>query len=499
MPDWPVATPAEAGMDAAKLTQAKTYALTGGGSGYIIRGGRLVMSWGNTTTKYDLKSTTKSNGRLALDHPAVRYHESLGVPPNSNLLERPRWLDGITIRHLATHTAGFEKDGGYPRLLFAPGTAWAYSDGGANWLAEVLTLTYQQDLNSLFFSRIFAPLGILSTQLSWRRNAHRSDKIQGIKNREFGSGISASVDALARIGYLYLREGRWQEEQLIPRSFVAEVRRTQARVGGLPVVLPQDYGNASDHYGVLWWNNADGTLENVPRDAYWSWGLKDSLIIVIPSLDIVVSRAGDAWREGWTPDYEVLRPFIEPIVESVQDVAPTTAGPGPSSKVISVLASQGIFSGLMKAGAEFATGSLSGRPVFADTTVWNTRNTSQSDSATYTVSIPEPGRWYIWARLYYPGTTAQPTNDPNSFWVAVNGRAGQILGNNTDTDGRWHWRSGAEGVISLGTLSQGLHTIRVWNREAKETVTTKLSPRLDALILTRDANFLPSDSYVQPD
>jgi hypothetical protein len=54
-------------------------------------------------------------------------------------------------------------------------------------------------------------------------------------------------------------------------------------------------------------------------------------------------------------------------------------------------------------------------------------------------------------------------------------------------------------VISLGTLRQGLHTIKVWNREAKETVTTKLSPRLDALILTNDANFLPNNSYVQPD
>jgi CubicO group peptidase (beta-lactamase class C family) len=100
MPAWPVATPAEVGMDATKLTQAQTYARTGGGSGFIIRGGKLVMSWGNTTTKYDLKSTTKSigvtglglalqDGRLALDHQAIRYHATLGVPPKSNLLNRP--------------------------------------------------------------------------------------------------------------------------------------------------------------------------------------------------------------------------------------------------------------------------------------------------------------------------------------------------------------------------------------------------------------------------
>ncbi|MDP6061011.1 MAG: hypothetical protein QGH33_19045, partial [Pirellulaceae bacterium] len=78
------------------------------------------------------------------------------------------------------------------------------------------------------------------------------------------------------------------------------------------------YGNASDHYGLLWWNNADGTLKRVPRDAFWSWGLYDSLILVIPSLDIVVSRAGKSWEQNWSGHYDVLRPFFEPIVLSVQ-------------------------------------------------------------------------------------------------------------------------------------------------------------------------------------
>lgn len=326
MPDWQAATPAQMGMDAAKLAQARSYALKGGGSGYITRAGRLVLSWGNPTSKYELKSTTKSigvtglglalqDGRLALDDPAQQYHPGLGKIPKSN--QGTGWLDDITIRHLATHTAGFEKDKARPALLFAPGTAWAYSDGGANWLAELLTLTYQQDLKTLFFSRIFTPLGISPTELSWRNNSH-SNRGLGIKRREFASGMSASVNALARMGYLYLRAGRWLGEQIIPQSFVAEVRSTQPSVVGLSELFPEEYGNASDHYGLLWWNNADGTLENVPRDAYWSWGLDDSLIIVIPSLDIVVARAGHGWRKGWNPDYEVLRPFIEPIVDSVQ-------------------------------------------------------------------------------------------------------------------------------------------------------------------------------------
>ncbi|MGH7797318.1 MAG: serine hydrolase domain-containing protein [Candidatus Binatia bacterium] len=322
--DWEIATPSQVGMDTAKLAQAQSYALKGGGSGYIIRRGRLVWSWGNPATRYELKSTTKSigvtglglaiqDGRLDLDDFAQRYHWSFGTNNEKN--HRTGWLDDITIRQLATHTAGFEKAGTRPEIIFPPGTAWAYSDAGTNWLADLLTLMYQQDLKDGFFTRIFTPLGISAAELSWR-NGPRAKKHE-VQKREFGSGISASVNALARIGYLYLRAGRWRGEQLIPQSFVAEVRSTQPSVVGLPELFSREYGNASDHYGLLWWNNADGALENVPRDAYWSWGLKDSLIIVIPSLDLVIARAGDGWRKGWDANYDVLRPFIEPIVGSV--------------------------------------------------------------------------------------------------------------------------------------------------------------------------------------
>lgn len=324
--DWEIAAPASVGMDESLLLQARDYALTGGGSGYILRNGKLVLAWGNPLQKYQIYSTTKSIGilalglalkdnRLNLDDLAQQYHPSLGVPPDGNLATG--WLDDITIRQLANHTAGFDKSGGYEALIYQPGSTWAYSDSGANWLAETLTLTFGEDLNELMFRRVFTPIGINNTDLNWRRNAYRSETINGITNREFASGISANVEALSRIGYLYLQEGQWNGQQLVPKEFVEIARTRDPGVVGLPVHKPPTYFNASDHYGLFFWNNADGTLANVPLDAFWSWGLGDSLIIVIPSLDIVAVRAGSGWRAGWTADYSVLAPFIGPIAQSV--------------------------------------------------------------------------------------------------------------------------------------------------------------------------------------
>lgn len=346
IPEWIRATPEQMGMDAAKLAAARQYALTGGGAGYITRGGNLVMSWGEARKKYDLKSSTKSigvtalglalaDGKVKLHDPARLHHPKFGVPPENN---KGTWLDKITLFHLATHTAGFDKDGGYTELLFEPGTQWSYSDGGPNWLAECITLVYEQDIEELLFERVFTPIGITNMDLHWRRNAYRDELIEGVARREFGSGVHANVDAMARIGYLYLREGRWQGKQILPRDFVRQAATVQEQVAGLPVYRAERYPNHSNHYGLLWNNNADGTLKDVPRDAFWSWGLYDSFILVIPSLDIVVSRAGASLTEQRGSDYGKLAPFFGPIATSIRSASVTkNNAPYPPSPVITGL------------------------------------------------------------------------------------------------------------------------------------------------------------------
>ncbi|MGH2570633.1 MAG: serine hydrolase, partial [bacterium] len=258
--------------------------------------------------------------KIRLADRATAHHLSLGVPPEEN--RATGWIGEITIAHLATHTAGFEKPGGYTKLLFRPGTEWSYSDGGPNWLAELITLAYRRDLADLLFERVFGPIGIERSELTWRENSYRPHRIEDIPRRELGSGISAGAGALARIGYLVLHEGRWNGREILPAAVVRAFGVPALGLAGLPVRLPEEYGAASSHYGLLWWNNADGTLPGVPRDAFWSWGLHDSLIVVIPSLRIVASRAGRSWERKSPRHYDVLRPFLAPICAAVRPQVP---------------------------------------------------------------------------------------------------------------------------------------------------------------------------------
>lgn len=335
--EWATARPAEVGLAEVRLNEARDYALTGGGSGMIVRRGKVVLTWGDQAKFYDLKSSSKSigvtllgvamlDGKVKLDDPATKHHPTFGVPPEVNA--QKGWLDKITLRQLAQQTAGFAKVGGYTELLFAPGTEWHYSDGGPNWLAECLTLAYARDLNEVMFERVFTPIGIKTSDIRWRPHAYRPKEMDGVARREFGSGFHANVSAMARLGLLYLREGVWKDRRILPAEFVREARQVAKEVAALPV-RGADHGNASRHYGLLWWNNNDGTIPGVPRDAYWSWGLYDSLIVVIPSLDIVAARAGQSWKRTSDEHYDVLKPFLTAIAAAVKDPGKTALAPAP--------------------------------------------------------------------------------------------------------------------------------------------------------------------------
>ena len=82
----------------------------------------------------------------------------------------------------------------------------------------------------------------------------------------------------ARLGMLYLQDGVWNGERLLPAGWVDFVR-TPAPAWSQP------------QYGGMFWLNRTKTWP-VPEDAYYMTGAGGQWTVIIPTHDLVVVRLG---------------------------------------------------------------------------------------------------------------------------------------------------------------------------------------------------------------
>jgi hypothetical protein len=47
-----------------------------------------------------------------------------------------------------------------------------------------------------------------------------------------------------------------------------------------------------------WWSNAGGRYTKLPKDAVWGAGAGDQLLLVVPSLNVIMVRNGQAFEPG---------------------------------------------------------------------------------------------------------------------------------------------------------------------------------------------------------
>ena len=105
----------------------------------------------------------------------------------------------------------------------------------------------------------------------------------------------------ARLGMLYLQEGVWQGERLLPEGYVDFVR-TPAPAWDEPV------------YGGFFWLNRTGERP-LPEDAYYMAGGGGQRVFVVPSLELVVVRQGHF--RGNEPGMEALDRALAEVVAAV--------------------------------------------------------------------------------------------------------------------------------------------------------------------------------------
>jgi CubicO group peptidase (beta-lactamase class C family) len=117
---------------------------------------------------------------------------------------------------------------------------------------------------------------------------------------------------MAKIGYLYLNEGRWDGEQIVPAAWVAASTRKHISA------------TLQDGYGYQWWVRGDGV--------YMALGYGGQFIVVVPEKDLVVVFTSELAEEDFYTPQTLLDDFIIPAVQSSAPLpAPTSPPPRPAT------------------------------------------------------------------------------------------------------------------------------------------------------------------------
>jgi len=220
----------------------------------------------------------------------------------------------VRIRHLLTMTSGLS-----PALEYQlpAGSQWRYNTRAYSKLVDVLEAVSGQDIGALTRAWLAEPLGMADT--GWRKRPWVTARMDANP-----LGLYTSASDLVRFGELMLQGGAWQGRQLVSRDYV------QASLA------PSQPSNPA--YGYLWWLNGqplrteagqthhDVLAPAAPGDLYAAQGALGRKLYVVPSLNLVVVRLGDApaddfnqalWQRlmAAAPAEPICAPCLPPVAD----------------------------------------------------------------------------------------------------------------------------------------------------------------------------------------
>jgi CubicO group peptidase (beta-lactamase class C family) len=216
-----------------------------------------------------------------LDSPSHRVLDFFDRPSIANLDDSKK---AITVQNLLDMTSGiewrmpdsmFEMERSPDWVKFvldrpmssAPGDVFNYSNGNAHLLSAIITKITGMSALEYGKAKLFGPLGI--NDLTWGHDP------QGISNG--GQGLYLQPRDMAKIGYLYLRNGAWEGKQLLPSDWIDKV--THAKVD------PHAPGEPEFRYSNFFWVLPD-------EHVYMASGYHGQVIMVFPDLDVVAVTTG---------------------------------------------------------------------------------------------------------------------------------------------------------------------------------------------------------------
>jgi CubicO group peptidase (beta-lactamase class C family) len=294
------ATPEQLGWSSDKLAAARAYSEEiGSAAVMIVDDGIVVDAWGDTTQRYECHSIRKSllgaligihvdEGHIDLS----KTMEELGiddVEPSLTATEKQATVADLIqarsgIYHVALGEAASMKADRPERHSHAPGTFWYYN----NWDFNALGTIFEQETGTKIFEefdrRIAKPLQMEDFQVS--DCGYRTSNDYGTPEVSIHPYYLFRMSArdLARFGLLFLRQGRWQDQQVIPADWVRESTATHSEIG------------PGRGYGYMWWTGVNSGLfpnVRVKEHSFYASGYRGHKVIVLPYRNLVVVHRVD--------------------------------------------------------------------------------------------------------------------------------------------------------------------------------------------------------------
>lgn len=231
-----------------------------------------------------------AEGMMSLDDPVISFFPELDAEVTH------QWLRALRVRDLAAMATGHRLDTleeafrtnpvDLVRGMLSiepqaePGTLFAYNNTATYTLAAIIQQLTGGRLTDYLRPRLFEPLGIEPTY--WDTYG---------TSVEIGfSGLHLTTESIAKFGQLYLQDGVWEGQQLLPVGWVAEASRLHTPNPGEP---NPDWQQG---YGFQFWRSRHGYRGDGAYGQFCLvWPEQDAVIITTAQTENMQGMLDAAW------------------------------------------------------------------------------------------------------------------------------------------------------------------------------------------------------------
>ncbi len=315
---WDRVEPEDAGYSSSDFDRLHAFVASINTSAVMaVVGGRVVFEHGPLDSLSYLASVRKSILAMLygnyVEDGAIDLQltlDDMGMDDVQGLLpieKRARVYDLITARSGIYHPASNPGDNSAdapPRGSQEPGTYFLYNNWDFNAAGAAFERLTDRNIYDALETDLAIPLGFRD----WNRSIH-SKSGDASRSRNLAYHMVLSTRDMARIGYLMLRDGRWESAQVIPADWAREIHSLTTPLEEMhPTRMrEQEFG-----YGYMWWVWDGPTAVGAFEGAYTGRGAYGQYITVIPALDMVVAHktVPDA-QTGWGDYMGILTRLVD--------------------------------------------------------------------------------------------------------------------------------------------------------------------------------------------